>query len=114
MSIALYRIDDRLIHGQDFVLKDLEQDAQRQAGPDVAQHRAGDRPGYERPRDHHLGHAHQIEADQSTPGEQPQEELQAHVKSSRGTGAAVGTSCAVTTMPRAASALSCAASASLK
>ena len=68
----------------------------------------------ERLRDHHLGHAHQIEADQGTPGEQPQEELQAHVKSSRGTGAAVGTSCAVTTMPRAASALSCAASASLK
>ncbi len=40
---------------QDVVLEQLEDDAEPEAGRDVAKHRTGDGPRDERPRDHHLG-----------------------------------------------------------
>jgi len=101
-------------HRQDVVLEQLEQHTELESRPDVAEYRARDRPRDEGPRDHHLGHTHEIQPHERSPREQPDLQLEAHVKSSSGTGGVVGTSWAVTSTPRAASVLSCEASASLK
>ena len=79
-------------HRQDVVLEQLEQHAELESRRDVAQHRARDRPGDERPRDHHLRHTHEVQSHERAPREQQELQLETHVKSSSGTGAAVGTS----------------------
>ncbi len=110
---AVLRIARRA-HGQDVVLEQLEQHAELEPHPHVAQDHAGDRPRDDRARDHHLRYAHQVQAHERAPREQPQLQLEAHVNCSSGTGVAVGTSCAVTSTPCAASARSFAASSSLR
>src|ERR1041385_2300909 len=101
---------------QDVVLPQLQQDAELDTGRDVAEDRAGDGAGDERPRDHDLRQAHEVDADERAPGDQRDEDLcrEVHVNSPIGTARAVGTSCAVTSTPRAASCLSFAASSSVK
>ena len=109
----------RIAHGadgQDVELEQLEDDAQLESRGDVAEDRARDGARDKRARDHHLGQAHQIEADEHAPEEEQQHdfERQAHVNSPTGTARAVGTSCAVTSTPREASWRSFAASSSVR
>src|ERR1041384_5983801 len=101
---------------QDVVLQQLENDAELETGRDVAEDRAGDGAGDERPRDHDLRQAHEVDPDERAPGDQRDEDLcrEVHVNSPIGTARAVGTSCAVTSTPRAASCLSFAASSSVR
>src|SRR5207245_11112684 len=90
------------------------QDAHRPPRPAAAEHRAGDGPRHHGTRDHHLGHAHEIEADERAPQQQDELELEAHANSSSGTGRAVGTSWAVISIPCPASSFSLTASLSLR
>src|SRR4029077_9564087 len=101
---------------QDVVLEQLEDDAEPEAGRDVAKNRTGDGPRDERPRDHHLGQTDEIHAHQGTPYHERDEDLDGedHVNSPIGPARAVGTSCAVTSTPRAASSRSLAASSSVR
>ena len=108
-----------IAHGpdrQDVVLQELEHDAELQTRRDVAEDRAGDGPRDERARDHHLRQADEIHADQRAPGDERNQQLdrEVHVNSPIGTARAVGTSCAVTSTPPAASCRSVAASSSVR
>src|SRR6266566_1778050 len=107
---------DRDADGQAVVLQQLEDDAQLEARRDVAQDRPGDRPGDQGTRDHHLRQADEVHADERSPNEQRDQELdgEVHVKSPTGTARAVGTSWAVTSTPRAASCFNLAASSSVR
>src|SRR5204862_7833010 len=100
--------------GEDVELEQLEQHAQAQPSLQVADDEPRPRGRDERPRDHHLGHAHQIEPDQGPPQQQGELDVDVHTNSSSGTARAVGTSCAVISMPHAASCRSLAASASVR
>src|SRR5437773_8243759 len=109
----------RIAHGadrQDVVLHQLEDDAEPQAGRNVAEDRARDRARDDWSCDHHLGQAHEIHADQRAPHEERDQDFdgKAHVNSPTGTARAVGTSWAVTSTPRAASARSLRASSSVR
>src|SRR5256714_15300460 len=112
---SIFRIPHRA-DMQDVVLQQLEHDAELQSRRDVSENRPSNRPGDERPRDHRLRQAHEIDAYERAPNEQGEQNLngQVHVKSPTGTARAVGTSCAVTSIPRAASWRSFAASSSVR
>ena len=101
-------------HRQDVELEQLEQNAQAEPGLHVPEDESRDRRGDERPRDHHLGDAHQIEPHQRAPQQQRQLDVEAHTNSCSGTARAVGTSWAVISMPLAASWRSLFASASVR
>src|SRR5213594_3698972 len=70
----------------------------------------------ERAGDHHLRQADEIQTDQRAPHHEDDQDFgrKVHVNSPTGMALAVGTSCAVTSMPRAASWRSLAASSSVK
>ena len=112
---SIFRIPHRADR-KDVVLQQLEHDAQLQSRRDVSENRSRNRPGDERPRDHHLRQTHEIDAYERAPDEQGEQNFngQVHVKSPTGTAGAVGTSCAVTSTPRAASWRSFAASSSVR
>src|SRR6266513_4566610 len=108
-----------IAHGtdrKDVVLQQLEDDTQLETRGDVAEDRARHRPGHERARDHHLGQADEVHPDERAPDDQRDQQLDGknHVNSETGTARAVGTSCAVTSTPPAASLRSFAASSSVK
>src|SRR6266850_505688 len=108
-----------IAHGtdrQDVVLQQLEDDTQFEARGDVAEDRARHGTGHEWTRNHHLGQADEVHPDERTPDEQRDQQLDRknHVNSETGTARAVGTSCAVTSTPPAASLRSFAASSSVK
>src|SRR5256886_16880592 len=101
-------------HRHHVVLEQLEQDAELQAGRQIAQDRAGDRARHDRARDHHLWDADEIEPDERAPHEQEELQLEGHANPSSGTARAVGPSWAVISTPCAASARTLAASTSLR
>ena len=102
--------------GQDVVLQQLEHDPELETGRDVPEDRPRNGPRDERAGDHHLRQADEIQTDQRAPHHEDDQDFgrKVHVNSPTGMALAVGTSCAVTSMPRAASWRSLAASSSVK